>query len=91
MGYQVMSIKDAINKISMKQMYLPEIQRNFVWKEKQIEDLFDSIIMGYPIGTFLLWKTTTKNINDTKPIFTTSLVIFMKETANTTVKKPPRF
>lgn len=62
-----MSIKDAINKISMKQMYLPEIQRNFVWKEKQIEDLFDSIIMGYPIGTFLLWKTTTKNINDTKP------------------------
>lgn len=67
MGYQVMSIKDAINKISMKQMYLPEIQRNFVWKEKQIEDLFDSIIMGYPIGTFLLWKTTTKNINDTKP------------------------
>jgi len=67
MGYQIMSIKDAINKISMKQMYLPEIQRNFVWKEKQIEDLFDSIIMGYPIGTFLLWKTTTKNINDTKP------------------------
>jgi len=62
-----MSIKDAINKISMKQMYLPEIQRNFVWKEKQIEDLFDSIIMGYPIGTFLLWKTTTKNINYTKP------------------------
>ncbi|HOJ44623.1 MAG TPA: DUF262 domain-containing protein [Bacilli bacterium] len=67
MGYQIMSIKDAINKISMKQMYLPEIQRNFVWKEKQIEDLFDSIIMGYPIGTFLLWKTTTKNINYTKP------------------------
>jgi len=62
-----MSIKEAINKISMKQMYLPEIQRNFVWKEKQIEDLFDSIIMGYPIGTFLLWKTTTKNINETKP------------------------
>jgi uncharacterized protein with ParB-like and HNH nuclease domain len=67
MGYQIMSIKDAINKISMKQMYLPEIQRNFIWKEKQIENLFDSIIMGYPIGTFLLWKTTTKNINDTKP------------------------
>lgn len=66
MGYQTMSILEAINKISTKQMYLPEIQRNFVWKENQIENLFDSIILGYPIGTFLFWKTTKAYINQTE-------------------------
>ena len=50
--------------IAQGQMYLPEIQRNFVWREEQIENLFDSIIMGYPIGTLLFWKTTKKAISE---------------------------
>lgn len=37
--------------------WLPNIQRKFVWKEDQIEKLFDSILREYPIGTLLLWKT----------------------------------
>ncbi|MDX4975603.1 DUF262 domain-containing protein [Myroides odoratimimus] len=35
---------------------LPSVQRGFVWKPKQIEDLWDSIMRGYPIGSFLLSK-----------------------------------
>ena len=50
--------------IAQGQMYLPEIQRNFVWREEQIENLFDSIVMGYPIGTLLFWKTTKKAISE---------------------------
>lgn len=50
--------------IAQGQMYLPEIQRNFVWREEQIENLFDSIIMGYPIGTLLFWKTTKRAISE---------------------------
>lgn len=38
---------------------LPPIQRGFVWKPKQIEDLWDSILRGYPIGSFLFSKTST--------------------------------
>lgn len=38
-------------------LWLPNIQRTFVWKEEQIEKLFDSILREYPIGTFLVWKT----------------------------------
>mgnify|MGYP002776299748 CR=1 FL=1 len=38
---------------------LPSIQRGFVWKPKQIEDLWDSILRGYPIGSFLFSKTST--------------------------------
>lgn len=33
---------------------LPNIQRGFVWKSKQVEDLWDSILRGFPIGSFLL-------------------------------------
>lgn len=39
--------------------WLPNIQRNFVWKENQIEKLFDSILREYPFGTLLIWKTTS--------------------------------
>lgn len=40
--------------------WLPNIQRPFVWKEDQIERLFDSILREYPIGTLLVWKTKSK-------------------------------
>lgn len=35
---------------------LPPLQRGFVWKVKQIEELWDSIFRGFPIGSFLLSK-----------------------------------
>lgn len=37
--------------------WLPSIQRPFVWKEEQIERLFDSIMREYPISTLLVWRT----------------------------------
>ncbi|MBC3928598.1 DUF262 domain-containing protein [Undibacterium sp. CY21W] len=33
---------------------MPPIQRGFVWKAKQIQDLWDSILRGMPIGSILL-------------------------------------
>lgn len=38
-------------------LWLPNIQRPFVWGEEQIERLFDSIMREYPISTLLVWKT----------------------------------
>ncbi len=37
--------------------WLPNIQRPFVWKEEQIERLFDSLMRKYPISTLLAWRT----------------------------------
>lgn len=34
---------------------MPAIQREFVWSPDQITKLFDSIMRGYPVGSFLLW------------------------------------
>ena len=44
-----------------KHVVMPNIQRNFVWKENQIELLFDSINKDYFIGMFLLWKPENEN------------------------------
>lgn len=39
---------------------LPSIQRGFVWNPKQVEDLWDSLLRGYPIGSFLFSRTGDK-------------------------------
>ena len=36
---------------------LPALQRSFVWKVNQVESLWDSILRGFPIGSFLLSKS----------------------------------
>lgn len=50
------TIADALDRIQKKQYVLPAIQREFVWQPEQIERLFDSLMQGYPFGTFLFWR-----------------------------------
>ncbi|EME67579.1 hypothetical protein H261_22808 [Paramagnetospirillum caucaseum] len=50
------TIKEAIDRIQEKRFLLPAIQREFVWSADQIELLFDSLMRGYPVGSFLFWK-----------------------------------
>ena len=56
------SIRKIVNRLNDENadgggFWLPNIQRSFVWKEEQIEKLFDSIMRQYPISTLLAWKT----------------------------------
>lgn len=39
---------------------LPEFQRPFVWKRRQILDLLDSIYRNFPIGSLLVWESKQK-------------------------------
>lgn len=54
------TIKSVIEKIDTREWILPSIQRRFVWDTDRIENLFDSIMQGYPIGTLMVWKVTNK-------------------------------
>lgn len=63
MAYSSYTIKNTIEMINENKIYLPAIQRKFVWKPRQIEKLFDSIMRGYPIGTFLFWSLKEENVN----------------------------
>ena len=55
MANQSMSIIDAVDDLN-ENIFLPAIQREFVWDSDQIIRLFDSIMREYPIGSFLVWK-----------------------------------
>ncbi len=57
MAYQTaITIKEAVDHIHNNRYLLPAIQREFVWRPHQIERLFDSLMRGYPIGSFLFWR-----------------------------------
>ena len=65
MAFQTaITIKEATDHIHNSRYLLPAIQREFVWRPHQIERLFDSLMRGYPIGSFLFWRVdpeTAKN------------------------------
>lgn len=44
-------------QIDSGQIKLPMFQREFVWEKEQSSKLIDSILKGFPIGTFIFWKT----------------------------------
>lgn len=62
MAFQTpLTISEVINNIHRKKYVLPAIQREFVWGTNQIEQLFDSLMQGYPVGSFLFWHVEKEN------------------------------
>lgn len=51
------SYDNLINDITRGVLKIPQFQRNFVWSLDKTAKLLDSILKGYPIGTFTLWQT----------------------------------
>lgn len=58
---------DLISEIEKGYIKIPKFQRNFVWSLDKTAELLDSILKGYPIGTFILWETNER-LNDVKNI-----------------------
>lgn len=54
------TIKQALERIQGSEYVLPAIQREFVWGPDRVIRLFDSLMRGYPIGGFLLWRLSTQ-------------------------------
>lgn len=54
---QSLSFSPLISDIGKGLIKIPQFQRGFVWTKQKSAKLLDSIIKGYPIGTFILWKT----------------------------------
>lgn len=44
-----------IQNIEIGEIGLPEIQRPFVWPNRKVRDLFDSMYRGFPVGYLLFW------------------------------------
>lgn len=64
MGYETpISVKELVEGIN-KKYFLPSIQREFVWGTDRIAKLFDSLMKGFPIGSFLFWEVPEDKIED---------------------------
>jgi uncharacterized protein with ParB-like and HNH nuclease domain len=59
------TIYQAVKRIQKNEYLLPAFQSEFEWGTDRIEQLFDSIMLGYPISAMLFWKVK----GDTKTDF----------------------
>lgn len=63
--FQDKTIQEVVEDMNQR-YFLPDIQREYEWlrnpKENKIEEFFDSILRGYPIGSFLFWKLAKNDI-----------------------------
>ncbi len=55
------TIYDAVKNVESGKYIMPAFQRQFVWDMPRIEKLWDSILQGYPISTFLFWHVDENN------------------------------
>src|SRR5512147_98115 len=67
MEYIPVRVSDIIRQVN-RDLYLPAIQREFVWAPEKIARLFDSIMGDYPIGSFLYWRLQEEH-RDQWPVF----------------------
>jgi hypothetical protein len=67
MEYHPVRVSDIIRQVNWD-IYLPAIQREFVWGTDRIERLFDSIMADFPIGSFLYWQLEQRN-KDEWPVY----------------------
>ena len=81
----VLHLVTLFRQISAGEIRIPAFQREFVWKEKQMIELLESVVEGFPIGSILLWRVDHKMLNiapsettsfpDTPEQFPTSYVL----------------
>lgn len=57
------TIYDALQNIESGKYVMPAFQRQYVWSMEQIEKLWDSILLDYPIATFLFWHVDDDNVS----------------------------
>jgi hypothetical protein len=55
------SVRQLVDNIKRGDIALPDIQRPFVWQNRKVRDLFDSMVKGFPVGYLLFWATGADN------------------------------
>jgi len=58
------SVETILSWVKNKEVVIPEIQRPFVWKAKQVRDLIDSLYKGYPTGYLIVSRSHDVKLKD---------------------------
>lgn len=56
------SVNGILADVEGNKIAVPELQRPFVWKDKQVRDLMDSLYRGYPIGYLIVWQNSNVKV-----------------------------
>jgi len=59
---EVQHLPTLFRRIQSGEVRIPAFQRAFVWKEKQVLDLLESVYRGYPIGSLLFWRVDERTL-----------------------------
>jgi hypothetical protein len=54
------TIASLMDGIERNVIALPDLQRPFVWEDTKVRDLLDSLFLGFPVGTLVLWLTANE-------------------------------
>lgn len=57
-------IETLLGYIKSGEIAIPEIQRPFVWKPRQVRDLIDSLYTGYPTGYLIISQNPDMRLKD---------------------------
>lgn len=80
---QSITIYEALQNIKNNRYVMPAFQRQYVWSMAQIEKLWDSILLGYPIATFLFW-----HIDDDNVTWDTNICTFLEKVTFDSTRNP---
>jgi hypothetical protein len=58
------SVETILGYIKSGEIAIPEIQRPFVWKPRQVRDLIDSLYAGYPTGYLIISQNPDMKLKD---------------------------
>ena len=58
------SVGTILNYVKSKDIAIPEIQRPFVWQNKQVRDLIDSLYRGFPVGYLIISRNPSLKLKD---------------------------
>ena len=59
-----LSVDQILNFIKSGEIAIPDIQRPFVWKPRQVRDLIDSLYNGYPTGYLIISQNPNLKLKD---------------------------
>lgn len=58
-----MQVQTILDSIDLGAIALPEFQRGYVWNRDQVRGLMDSLYRKHPVGSLLVWVTSTEQAN----------------------------
>jgi Protein of unknown function DUF262 len=59
---RLVRLSKLLQEIKDGEIHVPRFQRPFVWTDNQRLELLQSVYLGYPIGSILVWRTQTRRL-----------------------------